>query len=589
MLSSLTNIISPTPKAAPASPAPTKTPPPNTAAGELLERSASRGEHGRHPTPQGFFDDLSHPGDGTHQIRRPSTPGKSGFLVNTPVVTIPETTADVVARIVPPSPIITYTKMTANSGRPQTASLSATKKKLEELFTVPTSQLMAVIKTMIKDLEDGLKEDGHTLKCLPSYVTELPDGKESGTYIAMDMGGTNFRICEIGLNRDAGRPVSIRQQAFQLSNAHKNGTGEELFDFMASALSTFLNQTGLPVTSGAPPAVYHIGFTFSYPTLQTGIANGLLMHWTKGLNSSGVVGNDVGKMFQEALERKKVKSATVAALVNDTVGTLAGHAFVNPNTVIGAICGTGTNACYIEDIENIGKWKGEKPKSGKMIINIEWGAFDNEKRVLPLSVYDEQLDASSINPGKQIFEKTIGGMYLGEIARLVAVDLAHRGELFVPSSGKTSDASVPASFLEQWKLDTGHLAQMEVDDTPELEEIQALLKKEFGVADELNTLESRELLQYIAHLVVGRAAVFTATALSAILVKQGFRTRLVDNTSTIAIDGSVFEKYPGFKEAMMDTFRRIFGGFGDNVVLELGKDGSGVGAGVIAALVAKGM
>ncbi|KXS11335.1 hypothetical protein M427DRAFT_138287 [Gonapodya prolifera JEL478] len=577
MLSSQPQIVSPTPNTA-------KTP--AATAAEGLEPVASKGEPIRQPTPKGYFNDLSSHGDGTH-IQRPSTPGKSGFRVNTPPVAVPDN-SDVVAHILPPSPTGAQSKMTA-SQRIASGSLDGTKKRIKDLFSVETQKLLEIIKVMIAELELGLKEDGNTLKCLPSFVTELPDGKETGTYIALDMGGTNFRICEIGLNRSTRHPITIRQQSFALSNAHKNGTGEELFDFMASALSTFLNQTGVPVSSGSAPPVYHIGFTFSYPTLQTGIANGILLHWTKGLNCSGTVGNDVGKMFQEALERKKLKYATIAALVNDTVGTLAGHAFVNPSTVIGAICGTGSNACYVEDIGNVGKWKGPVPASGKMIVNIEWGAFDNEKRVLPLTAYDAQLDGASINPGKQIFEKTIGGMYLGEIARLISVDLAQNGELFTPADGSKGDNVVPESFLEQWRLDTGHLALMEVDDTPDLVEIQALLKKEFAIPDAVNTLQSRELLQFIAHLVVARAAIFTATALSAILIKQGFRKRLVDTKSTLAIDGSVFEKYPGFKDRMMETFRRIFGGFGDNINLELGKDGSGVGAGVIAALVAKGM
>lgn len=52
-----------------------------------------------------------------------------------------------------------------------------------------------------------------------------------------------------------------------------------------------------------------------------------------------------------------------------------------------------------------------------MIINIEWGAFDNEKAVLPVTAYDNALDVATENPGKQIFEKMISGMYLGEISR----------------------------------------------------------------------------------------------------------------------------------------------------------------------------
>jgi hexokinase len=153
------------------------------------------------------------------------------------------------------------------------------------------------------------------------------------------------------------------------------------------------------------------------------------------------------------------------------------HAYVDPETYMGVILGTGTNAAYVEKIENIPKWKthydnrpvpsgmriqmiyisvlnvlcvsvfkGEGVKKalkplnlflsfpdkdsihlllksfihslvGEMIVNIEWGAYDNEKVVLPVTKYDIALDRATENPGKQIFEKMISGMYLGEIAR----------------------------------------------------------------------------------------------------------------------------------------------------------------------------
>lgn len=56
-------------------------------------------------------------------------------------------------------------------------------------------------------------------------------------------------------------------------------------------------------------------------------------------------------------------------------------------------------------------------------INCEWGAFDNEKLVLPRTVFDAHIDKTSPRPGQQLFEKMVAGLYLGEIFRLVLVDL----------------------------------------------------------------------------------------------------------------------------------------------------------------------
>ena len=70
----------------------------------------------------------------------------------------------------------------------------------------------------------------------------------------------------------------------------------------------------------------------------------------------------------------------VAAIVNDTVGTLMARSYTSPSedgSLIGAIFGTGTNGAYVEKIENIPKLHhitGLK----SMVINTEWGPFDNE-------------------------------------------------------------------------------------------------------------------------------------------------------------------------------------------------------------------
>ena len=37
--------------------------------------------------------------------------------------------------------------------------------------------------------------------------------------------------------------------------------------------------------------------------------------------------------------------------------------------------------------------------------------------------WDKNVDEMSVNPGKQIFEKMISGMYMGELVRQVLVDL----------------------------------------------------------------------------------------------------------------------------------------------------------------------
>lgn len=49
---------------------------------------------------------------------------------------------------------------------------------------------------------------------------------------------------------------------------------------------------------------YPLGFTFSFPCKQEGLASARLTSWTKGFTCSGVVNEDVVKMLQRAIDEK---------------------------------------------------------------------------------------------------------------------------------------------------------------------------------------------------------------------------------------------------------------------------------------------
>ncbi|XP_022755557.1 hexokinase-2-like [Durio zibethinus] len=118
----------------------------------------------------------------------------------------------------------------------------------------------------------------------------------------------------------------------------------------------------------------------------------------------------------------------VSTLVNDTIGTLAGDGYTNNDVVAAVILGTRSNAAYVERAQAIPKYHGLLPKLGEMVINIEWGNFRSSH--LPLTKYDHALDDESLNPGEQIYEKVISGMYLGEIVHRVLCRMAEEAAFF---------------------------------------------------------------------------------------------------------------------------------------------------------------
>lgn len=91
---------------------------------------------------------------------------------------------------------------------------------------------------------------------------------------------------------------------------------------------------------------------------------------------------------------------------------------------IGCIFGTGCNAAYMEECGEIPKIAHMNlPPDMPMAINCEYGAFDNQLKVLPRTKYDTIVDKESPRPGQQCFEKMIAGLYLGELFRLVCLEL----------------------------------------------------------------------------------------------------------------------------------------------------------------------
>jgi len=56
------------------------------------------------------------------------------------------------------------------------------------------------------------------------------------------------------------------------------GPGEKLFDFIADKLHEFMVEHGL-MDPEKPPL--SLGFTFSFPTRQRGLARAELVNWTK--------------------------------------------------------------------------------------------------------------------------------------------------------------------------------------------------------------------------------------------------------------------------------------------------------------------
>lgn len=227
---------------------------------------------------------------------------------------------------------------------------------------------------------------------------------------------------------------------------------------------------------------------------------------------------------------------------------------------------------YYEKIDKIKKWD-EVCKDTEMVVNMEWGAFDIERRVLPMTPYDNKINRESRNVNQQLFEKMVAGMYLGEISRNAMLMLVDRILLF---NGESSPI-----FNTQWAFDTAYVSMIEEDDTEDLIHTKEILESTMKIPS--TTLTDRKMVKLICDWVGTRAARLAACGLSGVLSHMG----RIGQDVVVAIDGSLFEKYPNYETNIRQAMQELFGQEAVNKIrFDLAKDGSGLGAAIIAMVAA---
>ncbi|KIW27522.1 uncharacterized protein PV07_07254 [Cladophialophora immunda] len=485
-------------------------------------------------------------------------------------------------------------------------ALEAEAKRMVAQFEYTPEDVNKGVKEFIREMEEGLEKQGTSISQIPTYVTSVPNGTEKGVYLAVDLGGTNFRVCSITLH--GNQSFSLQQSKVAVPRALMEAkTAHELFSFLAKQIESFLkvhHSDHFETHRDKPGEVefFDLGFTFSFPVNQVGINKGKLMRWTKGFNIDEAIGQDVCGLLQKEIDALNLP-VKVAALVNDTVGTLMARSYTSPgktSTLIGAIFGTGTNGAYVEKLERVKKMKAideaeggvanYDSSTGLMVINTEWGSFDNALSVLPNTQFDIDLDRESVNPGIQMFEKRVSGMFLGEILRRALLSLYEHPDagvaLFKDASSHDNDIRSTTTVADDsplfkiWGIDTSFLSIVEEDHSDHLRITKQTLEKELKV--EAASTEDCVAVKMLVHAIGKRAARLSAVALAGVIISTNKLQE--DEIVDVGVDGSLVEYYPGFEEYIREAFREIEGIGEDEKRIRIGlaKDGSGLGAALIA-------
>lgn len=249
-------------------------------------------------------------------------------------------------------------------------------------------------------ITDGLANAGEQLKCLPTYVA-LNQTSYNGDACVLDLGGSNLRAAKV-VFRD-GKVFAI-SRALPIQMPWKRGVSYNKIDYLEKQADALINCGHI---QDLP-----LGYCFSFPA--DGLTNGdaELIHWTKGLHVNDTEGQLVGKTFVDYISRVHQVELTHPTVINDTVASLlAGFTLPASDATFGLIAGTGFNTAALIPAKLIAKLPEQSNHLGDMPVNLESGNFN----LSCLTEFDRLVDLQSENPGMQIFEKSVSGMYLARI------------------------------------------------------------------------------------------------------------------------------------------------------------------------------
>ncbi|KAL6718562.1 N-acetylglucosamine kinase 1 [Lecanora helva] len=432
---------------------------------------------------------------------------------------------------------------------------------------------------------------------LPSFNYILPTGEELGTYLALEVGGSNLRMALVELLGRRHEQESMRIKhtlCFPIDSSVRQLQDHAFFDWMAEKIREMLllhNETKHSTEETEP---LRMGVAWSFPIDQKSVRSGNVLGMGKGFNcSDSVKGHDLGEIISQACERASV-NVRLDAIVNDSSSTLLALAYLDPATRMACILGTGMNVAIHLPIKSLHPSKFASrsiPQNNSIthvLTNTEFSMYG--KHIFPTTKWDDLLNERHILPNYQPFEYLVAGGYLGEIVRLILAEATYKAGLFA--------SGLPPSLNIPYTLDTKTLAQIELDSSPSLSATSSLLQQQYSLPQALTYADAHFIRQTILFVTTRSIAYFTAGiyALSSLLQELEHQAGLEEDGLdhiTIGCDGSVINKYPGYMDRAQSILERmreaeeVEGGVKrKRVVLERTVESAVRGAGVAGALAA---
>jgi hexokinase len=145
-------------------------------------------------------------------------------------------------------------------------------KVISDLSVLGPSDLPALLRTsdkLLESFQDALRHAGQTM--LPSYISSLPTGSESGMAVGVDLGGSTLRVAVIRLQpheQMAGDDKEhfreprneLASQKWIVGDEVKRLRSKLFFDWMVERIADVVEAAGMKDGLSVP-----VGLTWSFP------------------------------------------------------------------------------------------------------------------------------------------------------------------------------------------------------------------------------------------------------------------------------------------------------------------------------------
>ncbi|KAJ5356982.1 hypothetical protein N7517_011591 [Penicillium concentricum] len=390
---------------------------------------------------------------------------------------------------------------------------------------------------------------------IPSALTRLPTGHETGRYLGVYFGMSYLRVAFIDLLGDQhveGHPRVRRtlEKAWPIEDHLRKDHCVDLFTWIGDCIAEVVaDRLANPSEERIDQITTGISFClpikYSIPTqipLQDSLDEAILMPTGKGFSLSSDLNlrqallngyerhtySTHGDEMNMPAKRRRLFSLPklkIAVMINDTTATLASLAysipsFPNTRVVMGLIVGAGCNTTVPMKLADLHESKTKTilekhPDAQETLISTEWTLSTAAASFDELGIrtkWDLELDRNCKRPGFQPMEYMVGGGYTGELVRTVCYDWFH-GVLGIERS------KLPLKLVEEYSLSTEYLSLVVASSLCD-ERLASELSKTLQPSSESDWIWSPEYardIRAIASAVQHRAASLVASAVVGLL------------------------------------------------------------------------